>query len=336
MSTDYRIAGSASPPCELSDSVMPANVPGRRGFLGALAHVFGGWHFPVVAMTLLVGFAAMVVLVMIAPEGEEGFAAFAAEFKRWCFGWDGVSAVSTVQVLFMVSELLLFALVVRLIWAGPLKAAWRAERRGVLIAFGVGLAVLSVALTVLVRVGEPARAELSVHALRTERPAPSLVLEDHLGQTVDLAQLRGKVVVVTAVYASCGNTCPMLLGQAKRMHREVISQRPTLAHDLRILTVTLAPAHDTREIRAQVADNQSVESPPWHLLGGPVEAVEAILDRWEVARRRNPETGQIDHANLFFVIDRQGRLAYRLGLSTEREAWLAEAVISLLDEAATP
>lgn len=331
MSTDFRTAGSASPPCELSDSVVPATRE-RRGVLGALAHIFGGWHFPVVAMTLLVGFAAMVVLVMLAPDGEEGFAAFAAEFKRWCFGWDGMSAVSTVQVLFMVSELLLFAVVVRLIWAGPLRAAWRAEKRGVLVTLGVGLAVLGFALTVLVRVGEPALAEVSVHDLRTERPAPALTLEDHLGREVDLAALRGKVVVVTAVYASCGNTCPMLLGQAKRMHKEVVAQRPALADDLRILTITLDPAHDTREIRAQAANNQSVQSPPWHLLGGPVEAVEATLDRWEVARRKNPETGQIDHANLFFVIDRQGRLAYRLGLSTEREAWLAEAVITLLDE----
>lgn len=329
---------------DVSDSVMPtkvpatvpATVPGRRGLLGGLAHVFGGWHFPVVAMTLLVGFAAMVVVVMVAPDGEEGFAAFAAEFKRWCFGWDGMSAVSTVQVLFMVSELLVFALVVRLIWAGPLAVAWRAERRAVLVTFGVGLGVLSFALTLLVKVGEPLGAQAAVSDLRTERQAPALVLEDHLGQRVDLAELRGKVVVVTAVYASCGNTCPMLLGQAKRMHKEVVAQRPALAQDLRILTITLDPAHDTREIRAQAAENQSVESPPWHVLGGAIEDVEAALDRWEVARRRNPETGQIDHANLFFVVDRQGRLAYRLGLSTEREAWLAEAVISLLDEGETP
>lgn len=321
---------------EVSDSVMPAkvpaNMPGRTGFLGVLAHVFGGWHFPVVAMTLLVGFAAMVVVVMLAPEGEVGFAAFAAEFKRWCFGWDGVSAVSTVQVLFMVSELLVFAVVVRLIWSSPLKTAWRDERRAVLVTLGVGLGVLSFALTLLVRVGEPQSANAAVTDLRTERPAPALVLEDHLGQTVDLAALHGKVVVVTAVYASCGNTCPMLLGQAKRMHREVVAQRPALAKDLRIVTITLDPAHDTREIRAAAAQNQSVESPPWHLLGGGGGDVEAALDRWEVARRKNPETGQIDHANLFFVIDRQGRVAYRLGLSTEREAWLAEAVIGLLDE----
>lgn len=325
---------------DVSDSVIqvkvPANVPGRRGFLGALAHLFGGWHFPVVAMTLLVGFAAMVVVVMLAPEGEEGFAAFAAEFKRWCFGWDGVSAVSTVQVLFMVSELLVFAVVVRLIWSSPLKAAWRAERRAVLVTLGVGLGVLSFALTLLVKVGEPQAANAAVTDLRTERAAPALSLEDHLGQTIDLATLRGKVVVVTAVYASCGNTCPMLLGQAKRMHKEVLAQRPALAEDLRILTITLDPAHDTREIRSAAANNQTVESPPWHLLGGPVEDVEAALDRWEVARRKNPETGQIDHANLFFVVDRQGRLAYRLGLSTEREAWLAAAVISLLDEGQTP
>lgn len=312
-----------------------AESPPRHPLLSALARAFGGWPFPVVAMTLLVGFATMVLVVMVVPTAESGFGAFAAEFKRWCFGWDGMASVSAVQVVFMVSELLLFAFIVRLLWSQPLRAGWQKDRRSLLVTFGVAVVGLSSALLILVRLGDPVRAA-TVFELRTTRPAPALSLTDHLGRAIDLADLRGKVVVVTAVYASCGNTCPMLLGQAKRLEAEVVRLRPEKIGDLAILTITLDAAHDTEKVRAEAAANRGVQSPPWHLLGGDVSEVEQTLDRWEVARRFNPETRQIDHANLFYLVDREGRVAYRLGLSDEREAWLVQAVLELLDEARTP
>ena len=52
----------------------------------------------------------------------------------------------------------------------------------------------------------------------------------------------------------------------------------------------------------------------------------------QVARKRDPETGVIDHANLFLLIDREGRLAYRLGLGERQQRWLTSALRVLLDE----
>ena len=44
------------------------------------------------------------------------------------------------------------------------------------------------------------------------------------------------------------------------------------------------------------------------------------LDRMQMARDRDPETGVINHANLFLLIDRDGRLAYRLGLGERQQS----------------
>ncbi len=319
--------------------------PAARGFLARLAAVFGGWQFPVVAMTLVLGFALMVVAVVLAPSGETGFSAFASEFKRWCFDWDGDSALPLVQVTFMVSELVVFALVVLVIWWSPVLAALRARPRAVVVTAGVGLAIFSVALSVLMRLGSPppAMATPAVEDLRTQAMAPALRLTDQNGDTVDLAKLRGKVVLVTAVYATCGNTCPMLFAQAKRA---VMALTPDQRSDLTVIAITLDPARDTPDVLTETAKNQSIEAPLWRLVTGPPALVEATLDNWEVARRLNPETQQIDHANLFMLVDRQGRQAFRLPLArtgdsddptskqlaADREAWLHQALALLLAE----
>ena len=64
---------------------------------------------------------------------------------------------------------------------------------------------------------ETAQGELPfpAEALRISQRAPAFRLTDQSGQPVDLAALRGSVVVLTAVYASCPHTCPLILAQAR-------------------------------------------------------------------------------------------------------------------------
>jgi cytochrome oxidase Cu insertion factor (SCO1/SenC/PrrC family) len=54
----------------------------------------------------------------------------------------------------------------------------------------------------------------------------------------------------------------------------------------------------------------------------------------QIARERNPQTGMIDHANLFIVLDRKGTIAYRFTLGEHQEHWLARALQLLTREQA--
>ena len=47
-------------------------------------------------------------------------------------------------------------------------------------------------------------------------------------------------------------------------------------------------------------------------------------------------TRMIDHANLFLLLDREGRIAYRLSLGDQQERWLVTALQVLLRERAEP
>ena len=61
----------------------------------------------------------------------------------------------------------------------------------------------------------------------------------------------------------------------------------------------------------------------------------ALLDRLNVARTRDEKSGQIMHSNLFFLLDREGRIAYRLSLSQHEASWLISALRVLLAEKAS-
>ncbi len=94
------------------------------------------------------------------------------------------------------------------------------------------------------------------------------------------------------------------------------------------------PETDSPEVLAQLAKNHGMDAPLFRLVTGEPAEVERVLDRMEIARQRDPETGVISHANLYLLIDRQGRVAYRLGLGERQQRWLVSALRVLLREEA--
>ena len=299
--------------------------------LTGVTEFLGGFRFGAVVISLVVGFALLIGLVLVVPDDAGVFGAFARDFKVWCFSYDPATGEMPGALAYMMlSEFLVFGVLVAFLWWGPLTRAFRERRAsllrwsggGILAAFG--LSVLLMTMSTPRPSGPP-----TLEALRTAIPSPELALIDQSGAPVRLADLRDHVVLVTAVYATCGYTCPMIMGQAKRA---VAGLTPAERADLVVLAVTLDPTHDTPEVLTELAAGQGLRLPTWRFLTGPPPEVEATLDRWAFARRRNPETNQIDHANLFVLIDRQGRQAFRLSLSKEREAWLGQAMKLLLAE----
>lgn len=104
--------------------------------------------------------------------------------------------------------------------------------------------------------------------------------------------------------------------------------------DLTIVGITLDPKNDTPERLTYMAEGQGVAAPMWNLVTGEPAKVERILDLLSVARERDPETGVIDHSNLFILVDRTGRISYRLTLGKRQQQWLVSALQVLLAEPA--
>lgn len=140
-------------------------------------------------------------------------------------------------------------------------------------------------------------------ARRVDAPAPALALIDQDGARTRLGDFAGRPVLVAFAYGHCETVCPAIVHDAAGALAEAG------VPDAALLLVTLDPWRDTPARLASIA--AAWQLPPGaRLLGGQVPEVEAVLDAWGVARRRDPATGEIAHATELYLVDRRGRLAW--------------------------
>ena len=291
-----------------------------------------GSAFPAFALSLLVCWVIFLVAMLLAPSGASGLGAFAEDFRIWCFGYDPETGhTELAYVMAMIVPQFMIGAFIAYFWWEPLRELARKPR---IVACYLGAAALLVAGSsagFALSAGRNTSGELPFPAeeLRTAYEAPQFSLTNQDRETVSLADFQGNVVILTAVYASCPHTCPAILSQA-RGAIEALSREER--EDLRVIAVTMDPKSDSPDVLRALAKNHGMQSTLYHLVTGDPDEVEHLLDRMQIARERDPETGIISHANLFLLIDRDGRIAYRFGLGERQQSWLTSALKILLRE----
>ncbi len=151
-----------------------------------------------------------------------------------------------------------------------------------------------------------------------QEPGP-LGLVDQSGRQVTLERFRGRPVLVTFAFGHCETICPVVV-EASLEARDRIAE--TGAADPVVVVITLDPWRDTPSRLPHLAEQWKLDRDA-HVLSGPVETVERVLDDWNVARDRDPATGDVIHPALVYVVDREGRVAFA---STGRPADLVTLV----------
>ncbi len=161
---------------------------------------------------------------------------------------------------------------------------------------------------------------------RLDREAPSLGLVDQRGERLDLERLAGRPALVTFAFGHCESVCPAIVKQTLQARESVQSRAAAGATDPsrvpRVVVVTLDPWRDTPSRLPHLAKHWGTGEDAF-LLSGDVEQVNRVLDTWNVARERDPRTGEVVHPPLVYVLDATGRIAYA---ATGDVATLAELV----------
>jgi protein SCO1/2 len=211
---------------------------------------------------------------------------------------------------------------------------WLARRPGGLVALAVAVAAASGSLAwigkrvVAASAVEGATVPVAREALPEGYPrgfdaAPALGLVDQAGAELAVADLGGRPALVTFAYGHCATMCPTLV---TTLHRAVGSFPAETAPT--VVVVTLDPWRDTPGSLPSIVSGWGLDRMPRsHVLSGEVARVETVRENWGVPAERDTSTGEITHPGLIFVLDRDGRLAYRF-LNPPAE-WVVEAVARL-------
>jgi protein SCO1/2 len=162
-------------------------------------------------------------------------------------------------------------------------------------------------------------------------PAPEVRLTDQDGKPFSLSDLRGKVVVVSFIYTTCGGSCPATTHRLSRIE-EVLQSTKLWGKKVEFVSISLDPERDTPEILRRYAETYDADPAAWHFLTGPPERVAKVIASWDMWVRKNP-AGVLDHPSRVFLLDTRGhrREIYSLEFLTAEvvrrdiEGLLAEA-----------
>ncbi len=302
--------------------------------LRILQGFLAGHRFAVFVLALVLFFKIFLLSVLFIPASQSPLGAFASDFRVWCFHYDpNTGQLDWAYVATHFGELLIFATAILAFWQKPLRHAVRHARATMVAPVAVALVIVAAGGFAFAGLQREARGTpvFPAASLRTHIPSPRFTLENQQGKKVSLEALRGRVVLLTGVYASCGLACPMILAQAR--HAVASLSEAERAH-LTVIGVTLDPEHDTPEVLAEMAKLQKVAAPLFNLVTGDPAQVNDVLDKLGVERHKNAKTGVIDHTNVFALVDTNGKIAYRFGLGELQEQWLSEALHLLIREVA--
>jgi protein SCO1/2 len=127
-------------------------------------------------------------------------------------------------------------------------------------------------------------------------------LVDSTGAALPLTSLRGKPLVISLVYTSCGSVCPPTtqhLIDAIRQAAKLIAPDRFV-----VLTVGFDARNDTPARLTQFANIQGVRFPNWRLASGDPATIEALLR--DLGFSYTAVAGGFDHVTQTTIVDRNG------------------------------
>jgi protein SCO1 len=130
-------------------------------------------------------------------------------------------------------------------------------------------------------------------------PAVNFTLHNQNGQQVSLAQYQGQVVVLTFVYSTCQNTCPVVVSQIRGALNELPHRVPAIA-------VSVDPQQDTPSNVSAFLIKEDMLGQMEYLVGG--RAVLAPIWRFfGIQPQIKVKSSLSDHSVLVELLDKTGK-----------------------------
>jgi protein SCO1 len=141
-------------------------------------------------------------------------------------------------------------------------------------------------------------------------PVRDFSLRDQDGKPASLREYRGRVVVLTFMYSTCQDTCPVTAVTIRGALDQV-------GHDVPVLAVSVDPAHDTPDTAERFLVKQGMSAGRMRFLLGSRAQLQPIWKAYGI----RPQGKGFEHTAYVAVLDRTGRqrVAFTIDHLTDRD-----------------
>jgi protein SCO1/2 len=136
------------------------------------------------------------------------------------------------------------------------------------------------------------------------KPAPEFTLTNQDGKRLALKELRGKVLAITFIFASCVDTCPLLTAKLAGIQKRLGSDFGSKVH---FVSITVDPERDTPEVLKRYAEAYKANLSGWAFMTGSQAEIREVAKRYGIYYKKTPR-GDVDHTFLSSLVDQKGTL----------------------------
>jgi protein SCO1/2 len=150
----------------------------------------------------------------------------------------------------------------------------------------------------------PVRITSSVPLLEAGSMLPDYTLTNELGKVIRLSDFRGQVLAFTFIFTRCPypDFCPRMTDLFGRAQKTLAGQ-PEAPKNLRFLSISFDPEHDTPELLRAYAERQHYDPAQWTLATGAWDQLEPLTGHFGLIFGRDVPPEKMEH-NLRTVVVR--------------------------------
>lgn len=133
-------------------------------------------------------------------------------------------------------------------------------------------------------------------------PVEGFSLTDQDGKPFHFKSTRGHVVLVTFIFTSCPDVCPLFSAKFAAIQRALAEQR---VDDYHLLSITADPERDSAAVLKQYAGRFKADLRRWSFLTGSRRDLAKVWKLFGVNVART-QAGDVSHTSVTTLIDRRG------------------------------
>jgi protein SCO1/2 len=132
---------------------------------------------------------------------------------------------------------------------------------------------------------------------------PDFKLTDQDGKSFHFASARGKVVLITFVFTTCPDVCPLFTANFAAIQRSLDAKK---VNDYLLLTITTDPERDSAEVLKDYAGRFKADLKRWSFVTGTRAALSKVWKTFGINVSKT-DSGQVQHTSFTTLVDRQGK-----------------------------